>query len=56
MNVNRPGAARRARLVNHLALALSFGSMFTDTLKMVFVADYYEAGTTESESVEDFSN
>ena len=50
MNMNSERSVRSVRVLNHVVLAFSFGSMVVDTIKMVFVADtQYEHRPTENE-------
>ena len=39
MNVDETKNEKLLMILNHTALAFSFGSMFTDTIKFVFVHD-----------------
>ena len=39
MNVTSEKSVRTIEILNHIAMAFSFGSMFVDTVKMVFIAD-----------------
>ncbi len=61
MNINRRRSRRSALIINHVALSLSFGVMFVDTVKMVFISDYgydqelAEADKDQTVGVEDFS-
>ena len=38
LNVNEGRSRKSALILNHLAMSFCFGSMFVDTIKMVFVA------------------
>lgn len=40
MNMNSEPTQRTLDILNHIALAFSFGSLFVDTVKMVFISDY----------------
>jgi hypothetical protein len=39
MNLNQPGSKSTVLILNHLAMSLSFGTLFVDIIKMVFVYD-----------------
>ena len=39
MNVTSEKSKRTLEILNHIGMAFSFGSMFVDTVKMVFIAD-----------------
>ena len=47
MNMNNERSVRSVRILNHVVLAFSFGSMVVDTIKMVFVADTQYDGVAE---------
>ncbi len=54
MNMNTERSQRTVQILNHVALSFSFGSMFVDTIKMVFIADYRFDGREENRAVENF--
>lgn len=41
INMNKNRSEKSLMILNHLAMAFCFGSMFVDTVKMVFVADSF---------------